>query len=41
MLAPRSDVVGGMLFIGFLLFGDVWFDDGKEEGAWWGEEIII
>jgi hypothetical protein len=23
MLAPRSDVVGGMLFIGFLLFGDV------------------
>jgi hypothetical protein len=41
MLAPRSNIGGGTLFLEFLLFGDVWFADGKKEGAWWGEEINI
>jgi hypothetical protein len=41
MLVPRSNVHGGTLLLGFLLFGDVWFANEREEGAWCGEEINI
>jgi len=39
MSTPRLDVGGGTLLPRFLLFGDAWFANGKEEGARWGEEI--
>jgi hypothetical protein len=39
MLAPILDAGGGAVFLGFLLFGDAWFVEGREEGAWWREEI--
>ncbi len=39
MSMPKSDVGGGTLFPRFLLFDVAWFANGREEGAWWGEEI--
>ncbi len=39
MFMPRLDVGSGTLIFKFLLFGDAWFVDGKEEGDKWREEI--
>jgi hypothetical protein len=39
MPAPKSDAMVERLLPRFLLFGDAWFVEGREESVWLGEEI--